>query len=412
VKPRLLIAEPDAPETGPARPTPPPGTGSGLPRAALANPTPTIPHATALAGPVGGPLPKRPKGSLFIGSILLLIVGAVSYVAWNATMRYAAFGTVTGRSLAVNPPWPGTVEAVLVREGDVVRQGDVLMHLANPQIEDDIQRLSDELRLAQSELDAHVAELTLSAQQSRDRQQLALAEYYKLVGELLAEQARLSDLAGRMARSEKLSVKGAVTGQDHDSTRLAAEGQKAKVERLALAVAELKKRTDGGEPEDHGSERLKPKLVRLEQIQASIQRARERQREGTVHAPAAGRVLSIGRQVGQFVEPATTLVELLDEQTLEIALLVRQDQTIAYRTGERIEVEMPPRQERLSCEITRVGDEFLPPPPQIETQFRHGERLLPVFLRPVSTDESDVPLRLGSEVRQPRSWSWSPGRGA
>jgi len=412
VKPRLLIAEPEVPETGPAKPTPPPGTGSGLPRAALANPAPTIPHKAALAGPVGGPLPKRPKGSLFVGSVLLLFVGAASFVAWNATMRYAAYGTVTGRSLAVNPPWPGTVESVLVREGDVVRQGDVLMHLANPQIQDDIERLSDELRLAQSELDAHVAELTLSAQQSRDRQQLALAEYYKLVGELLAEQAKLSDLAGRMARSEKLSVKGAVTGQDHDSTRLAAEGQKAKVERLALAVAELKKRTDGGEPEDHGSERLKPKLVRLEQIQASIQRARERQREGTIHAPAAGRVLSIGRQVGQFVEPATTLVELLDEQTLEIALLVRQDRTIAYRTGERIEVEMPPRQERLSCEITRVGDEFLAPPPQIETRFRHGERLLPVFLRPVRADDSDVPLRLGSEVRQPRSWPWSPGWGA
>ncbi|MCI0357830.1 MAG: biotin/lipoyl-binding protein, partial [Planctomycetaceae bacterium] len=271
---------------------------------------------------MGGPLPKRPKGSLFIGSILLLIVGTVSYLAWNTTFRYSSYGTVTGRTLAVSPPWPGVVVSLPVREGDVVRQGDALADLVNPLLEHEIEGLTDELRLAQSELDAHVAELTLAAQQSRDRQQLALAEYYRLMGELLAEQARLSDLIGRMQRNEKLSVKGAVTGQDHESARLAAEGQQAKVERLELAVAELKKRTDASEPADQGSERLKPKLIRIEQIQSSIQRARERQREGTLRAPAAGRVLAIKRQVGEYVEPALPVIELLDEQSLEITLLV------------------------------------------------------------------------------------------
>jgi multidrug resistance efflux pump len=354
---------------------------------------------------VGGPLPKRPKGSLFVGSLLLLIVGTVSYAAWNTAFRYASYGTVTGNTLAVGPPWPGTVESLFVREGDLVRQGDALAHLVNAPLQHEIERLGDELRLAQSELDAHVAELTLAAQQSRDRQQLALAEYYRLMGEFLAEQAKLSDLVGRMARNERLSVKGAVAGQDEESARLAAAGQQAKVERLELAVAELKKRTESVEPADQGSERLKPKLVRIEQIQANIQRARERQREGTIRAPAGGRVLAVKRQVGEYVDPATPVVEILDEQSVAITLLVPQDRTRNYEPGQRIEVELAPRRERLACKITRVGDEFLAPPPQIETRFRHGERLLPVILRPVAAPADDIPLRIGSEVRQPRGWS-------
>ena len=106
------------------------------------------------------------------------------------------------------------------------------------------------------------------------------------------------------------------------------------------------------------------------------------------------------------------VVELLDEQSLEITLLVPQGHTIDYRSGQRIDVELPPHQERLPCKITRIGDEFLAPPPQIETRFRHGERLLPVILRPVAAPNDDVPLRMGSEVRQPRTWSWSPVWGA
>jgi multidrug resistance efflux pump len=404
LKPRLLIANPDAPEADIAKPAPLP--------AGHAKSLPGIHSAPAAVAPVGAPLPKRPKGSLFIGSVLLLVVGAVAYLAWNATLRYSAFGSVTGKSIAVNPPWPATIEAVLVRDGDLVRQGDELVRLASPQIQDDLERLSDELRLSQSELDAHVAELTLAAQQSRDRQQLALAEYYKLVGELLSEQSKLSDLEGRMARSERLSAKGAVAGQDHDSTRLAVEGQRAKVERLELAVSELKKRTDADNQDDHGNERLKPKLVRIEQIQASIERLRERLRQGIVRAPANGRVLAICKQVGEYAEPAAPLVELLAEDSLEITLLVTQNDSSAYRVGQRLEVEMQPLARLLTCEVTRIGDAFCEPPPQIETRFRHGEPLLPVILKPLTDSPATSPLKLGGEVRQPRVWSWTGLRGA
>jgi multidrug resistance efflux pump len=399
VKPRLLIANPDAPE-----PASSPGGGVTLPAHA--------PSPSASPAPTGPPLPKRPKGSLLIGGVLLAVVGAIAYIAWNATLRYAAFGTVTGESIAISPPWQGTVEAVLVREGDLVRQGDELVRLANPHIQDELERLADELRLGQSELDAHVAELTLAAQQSRDRQQLALAEYYKLVGEQLAEQARLSDLEARMARSEKLTAKGAVTSQDHDSARLAVEGQRAKVERLALAVAELQKRTDVHQPDEHAGERLKPKLVRIEQVQASIERLRERLRQGTVRAPSGGRVLAIHRHAGEYAEPAQPLVELLAEDSLEITLLVAQDQTAAYQVGQQLEVEMQPLAHRLACQVTRIGDAFCEPPAQIEARYPHGQALLPVHLKPLHAADPARPLRLGGEVRLPRAWTWPVAWGA
>ena len=401
MKPRLLIANPDAPEAQGLKPAaPPPGAVVGFPV------SPAAPRAAANPAP-GAPLPKRPKGSLFIGGVLFLVVGSVAYFVWNGMMRYVAFGTVTGKSIAVSPPWPGTVEALLVREGDFVRQGDELVRLASPQMQDELESLSDELRLAQSELDAHVAELTLSAQQSRDREQLALADYYRQVGELLAEQARLSDLEGRRQRSEKLNAKGAVANQDHDSARLAVQGQRAKVERLELAVSELKKRTDATAGDQYATERIKPKLMRIEQIQASIERVRDRLRDGTVRAPAAGRVLAIHRHAGEYVQPATPLLELLAEDSLEIQLLVAQERSAAYRVGQRLEVEVQPSARRVTCQVMRIGDAYCEPPLQIESRYRHGQPLLPIHLKPLSDANSSHPLRLGGEVRQPRSWLWS-----
>ena len=147
------------------------------------------PAAPTRPAPRPTPLPKRPKGKLFTGSLLLLLCSGIGYFLWDWQLRYQAHGVVTGRVLQVSPPWAGNVCTLQVREGDIVRQGQLLVTFSNIAQEQRIAEAADELKLAQATLDAQVSELRWQSQLRGDRNQKALGEYYEMWGELLNQRS-------------------------------------------------------------------------------------------------------------------------------------------------------------------------------------------------------------------------------
>ena len=350
------------------------------------------------------PLPKRPKGRLLIAGAMLLCLGAVGFLIWDSFYRFQAFGTVTGRVVEVPPPWAGTVEALYVQEGEEVDQGDVLATLKNPEIDDKIGRLTDELSVARADLGAEVARLALEAQVKDDRQQQAFADYYELAGELLAAQATLDVLSSKLTRFKELDAKNAVSRQDFDSARFAEAGQRAKVERLQLAVAELRKRVEAVRRPIDDEKRLKPKLAQIDLIQSEIRRLRERLQRGTIRAPVAGRVIALRHDVGEYAQPSESVVALLRQGSLELLVYVRQSDSPQFAVGKVVGVIVDPHDRLLRCLVARRGEEYAAAPESVETRFRHGERLLPVYLTPPASARGDLKLTPGSEVRVPHTW--------
>ena len=77
------------------------------------------------------PLPRRPKGRLFVGTLLVSVIGLLGYLVWNALLRYEAYGVVEGRIVKIASPFDGVVRAVYVRDGDSVEQNQVLATVEN-----------------------------------------------------------------------------------------------------------------------------------------------------------------------------------------------------------------------------------------------------------------------------------------
>jgi HlyD family secretion protein len=362
------------------------------------------------------PLPKRPKGRWFIGVILFGLSAFFGHSVWESFFRYRAYGTVDGRSIEVSPPWDGSVQYLHVREGDVVRQGQLLMTLENLEMRQRLLQLGDELRVAQATLESESAKLKWQFAYNMDQSQGAVATYYETLGNLLREQARLEDLKINLKRAESLSPLKAISREEYDQIRYAKEGQELRVAKLQEALGELKRRADqadalmkrkgtlGGGMADNGADQLKPNLVRIEAFQAERRRLQERLDQGLIRAPCNGLVLKVRRFAGERCKVAEPLLTVLEEGSVRIILYLPQDASALLAPGAEVPLTVEPYPELLACAVVRLGDQFEPAPENIKRHYREGQKLLPVILRPKEEWTRWMALRVGGVVKLSYHW--------
>ncbi len=379
-------------EGGASRPL---GTSATIPQSPITRPT---------------PLPKRPKGRLFVGTFLTIVLLTGGSMVWNSLLRYQAYGGVTGRVIELTAPWGGVLQTVQVREGEPVRQDQLLATVINPELDRQVDAKRDELRIAQAMLDAQVSELRFQAQLRDDKQQQVLAEYYERWGQLLQEQSTLADFAAKRARfaehADLLSV------EKQDELRFAEEGQRAKVDKLATAVQELKSAL--GQRSSSAEElhpQLRPHMVRVESLQNEILRLRETVNLGAIRAPVNGRVIKVHRFTGEYSDPEFPIFEILVDGSVEAVLYVSQSDSGGFYVGQLLELEVPPASKTARCVVVRIADRYEPVPKSIEIHYRRDEKLLPVYARPLEGTDDKPVLRLGGEVRlpfrMPQPWSYA-----
>jgi multidrug resistance efflux pump len=101
--------------------------------------------------------PRAPKGRFFVVGMVLTLLSFGAFRVWDSFFRYTAFGVIDGRTVEVSAPVPGLVRYVHVREGDQVRQGDLLLTLDQHELELRLGRLDDQWRLTQAKLEAEMS---------------------------------------------------------------------------------------------------------------------------------------------------------------------------------------------------------------------------------------------------------------
>ncbi len=345
----------------------------------------------------------RPRGRNAIAIIFIAVLGFGAYSAWDGFFRYSAQGVVVGRVAKISPPWPATIQAVYARPGDAVKQGDVLALIQDPEQEAAIQRLIDELRVAQAQLDAEVARITLAARTQRDDDLEISAQYYELQGQLLIERATVRELRARMERIEQLLAVGGATAAEIDTLRFRKQGHTARVAQLEQAATALRDRLEATPTSSLNEAQLKPRLAGIEQLQAEISRIRAKQLEGVIRAPFSGTVLSVTGHVGERSSHEQPLVELLEERSLEIVAYIRQTQTSEFLPGRQVDVVVDDEGRQLNCEIVSIGHRF-ERPPSVSDGGQAAEPMLPVYLRPPVHLPPGVTLRVGSTIRIPATW--------
>jgi multidrug resistance efflux pump len=358
------------------------------------------------------PLPKRPKGRWFVGLILLTATTVAGHQIWDAFFRYQAYGTVAGRVLQLSPPWDGSVRCLHVKDGQRVQQGDLLVTVENTELRQKYEQLGDELRVAQSTLDAEAARLKWQLAFNLDQSHGAVAQYYEALGELLREQTELEYLRGSMERAERLRSTNAVSEDDYHRAISLAKGQEQKVANLAKALEELKRRadranalakkgSDGAGLADTGYDQLKPFFTRLETLHAERVRIRERLEEGQIRAPTNGLVVKINRFAGESCKRAEPFVSFLEEDSLQVVLYVPQKAADSLAVDTDVSVVVDPYREPLECKVIRIGNEYEPAPEHLKRYYSEGQKLLPVILQPKDECARWMALRTGGVVKLP-----------
>lgn len=227
-----------------------------------------------------------------------------------------------------------------------------------------------------------------------------MAEYYQGWGTLTADEAKLSEMQIQHQRLVGLYNQGMITSAELERSAFQVKGLENKVGKTRNAVVELKKRVDGSRgPVESGEAQLKPFLAKLDSLHAEHERLRDRIAEGLVPAPTNGVVVRRHRFAGEFAPQSESLLTLIEEGSQEIVLYLRQPLSDSLAVGDSIRVVVEPSPDSIPCRVTRVGQEFVPPPESIKRNFREDEWLLPVYLQP---EEGYDGIRIGASVKLPR----------
>ncbi|HXG09520.1 MAG TPA: biotin/lipoyl-binding protein [Gemmataceae bacterium] len=361
------------------------------------------------------PLPHRPKGRWFVGALLLACCAFAGYQVWNTFFRYRAHGVITGRVVTVSPPWEGMVQGCLVREGDRVRQGQLLLTVDNLELRQRVAQVGDEIRLAQANLDAEVARLKWQLAFNLDQARGAEVMYYEAWGQLLQDQARLEDLRSNLYRA-RLMQKSAISREELDAINYSVEGLEQKIAQSRQALAELRKRAGQTASLLHpgmslseglaagGAEQLRPAATRIEALLAERARLQERLDQGQVCSPVNGLVLKVHHFAGERCPTSSPLVSILEEGSLQVVLYLPQGASNRWAPGDELGVLVDPYPRPLPCTLTRLGDQYEPAPESIKRYYPEAQKLLPAYLEPKDELLRYLGLRVGGTVKLPYDW--------
>jgi adhesin transport system membrane fusion protein len=344
------------------------------------------------------------------GLLLVVCLGIAAFLVWAATYRIEETARAIGRVIpsqqvqVVQSLEGGIVREVLVREGDIVEAGDVLMKIDDTRFDSERGELLERETAIRAEIARHDAEAGFADRVSfpdglRARNPLATAaeeqlflsrrdqlerELQVLTAQLAQRQSELNELRALRARTRAviapLSQEIALTRDMFDrglvpqiellrlESRLAElNGDIAVSEaselRLQAAIEEAEKQIEAARSAYvlSARQRLAELQVQLAVVQETLKSATDRVTRAQLRAPVRGTINTINaKTIGAVVQPGAPLVEIvpIDDSLLIEANLGPRD--IAFvRPGESASVKISAYDYviygALKGEVVRIG---------------------------------------------------------
>lgn len=357
------------------------------------------------------------------------------------------FVVATGRVRAlvqseVGSETGGVVSEVLVREGERVERGQVLVRLRKDELleqlnsaraavdtaqrelqqvmrgslPEEITRARAELQQAQevgkARLDSalqRLRQLELGGREeeiARAQSALAEAEARRKQAEADLQRARQLYEAGALSRSEleraETALATARAAEQTASAQLAIAKKPAREEEIQSARAEVQSARASYEQSVRAAqanlqlllrkplrEEVEVARARLRQAEANVRLIEERLRQRDVVATISGLIVRRNVEPGQSVLPGQSLLTIADMQKVEILMETDETNIPRLKVGQRAMLIVPAfRDQPFEGVVTRVG-------PEIDTQrgvvtVRLVPKQMPSFLRPDMTVDVNV----------------------
>ena len=325
---------------------------------------------------------------------------------------------------SVQTPVPGVVDAVLVVEGESVKEGQVLLRLDLRDAASKLRaaetvrsKLVDENRIyavalgdrqASSGLTAN-QQLQLSNQAAEllNRREAALQELRRSEARLAGFRQSLSTASNIADRYDTLARTGAVSEVQKLETKARADELRAKIaeeereqDRLRAALSSS---TAGPNAEYRG--RIETNLRQIAELDRQIREAKLQLQYSELRAPASGTVFDLDARSGTVAQAAQPLLKVVPDEALRARVYVTSSAIGFIQTGQKADLSLDtfPSSDygRLEATVQRIGSDALTPEEQQKTLGTEGGSGLhfPVVLllsrQTLQAGSKQIPLQPG-----------------
>jgi len=358
---------------------------------------------------------------------LLLLLGLggayAGYRWWLSHQPYTWSGTVEARAITVGSRVGGRVKDVMVREGELCKQGQALVTLEPGDWL--AQELIAKAQLAQTE--AALERLEHGARPEEVRAAAARAEAAAAAAQEARSGARSEEIAGARARLEtaqaaadkaeldaqrvaRLRAAGAISQADADAAALAlrsalaqrdvqaraldqlsngvrVEQRRAASARASEAAASAQLVAGGARAEDLKAARAQVDAARgrLQQVQVMLE-------ELTIRAPRDARVESLDLRPGDLLQPSAPAATLLEAGQLYVRIYVPETLLGRIRVGQEVYVKVDSFGRTFAGVVEHIASVGEYSPRNLQTA---DERANQVFATRIGLKEGDGVLRAG-----------------
>jgi HlyD family secretion protein len=277
--------------------------------------------------------------------VLAAVVGGVYYARLKPPEQIILTGIVTTDDVIVSAQIQGQVQQLLVREGDIVKKGQLLAVIQPEQWRADMAYYQNTqqgaaAQVTQSEADLRFQESQVNNQIKQADANLAAANADVVAGEADLEIAQLA-----FQREEEAYKRGAESAQTFDQARTTFEAKKAHLESLRRQAAAADAAVGLAKT---NLEQVSVKRAALEMNQRQLAAAEAQKDKAKVQlayteirAPVDGVVDVRASLQGEVVNPAQAIVTLINPDDLWIRADVEETYIDRVHLGDKMTVTLP-----------------------------------------------------------------------
>lgn len=265
------------------------------------------------------------RNSAKVAFAALAGIGLLAFIGiglWKAAAPTPAplQGQVDARTIEVAPKIPGRIEEVLVKEGDTVEAGAVMVRIGIPEISAKLDQVTAQQAAAQAK--ARLVEEGARKEKIREAQSM----YQSALASL--ELARKT-----YERVSALYKEGLVSAQKHDEAKAALDTASG-ITRAARSVYEMAQ-TGSREDEKKAAEAV------ARQAASGVAEVRSLAQESEVRAPRGGEVTRVVLHAGEVTPAGFPLVTLLDHSDKWVVFNIREDELSQIKIGTQLKAKVP-----------------------------------------------------------------------
>lgn len=262
--------------------------------------------------------------SKLISSIIsiIIIVAIIGLSIWfmNKPTQVTIQGQVDATQINVSPKIAGRLEQVLIKEGDMVKEGDLLAVLSTPELD---------AKLVQAESAKAAAEAQDKKAKKGTRTEQIQGAYNQW------QQAKASaELADKTyERMQNLYNDKVISAQKRDE---AYTQSKASRELEKAAYANYKMAINGSRSEDKEAA-----SAQVNQAQGAIDEVLAYKKEAKVLSPSNAEVLKIIPNRGEVVSAGYPIVNLVDLNDVWVVFNIKENLMSSFKKGSTFEAQIP-----------------------------------------------------------------------